>query len=63
MFCFLFPEDGKMEKAQSGHEHRQKDQLKKAVQDYSQIRDPQKGEGSGFGEFSHGLENLLRLEN
>ncbi|XP_008525539.1 zinc finger CW-type PWWP domain protein 1 isoform X2 [Equus przewalskii] len=39
---------GKMEKAQSGHEHRQKDQLKKAVQDYSQIRDPQKGEGSGF---------------
>uniref|UniRef100_A0A8C4MD45 Zinc finger CW-type and PWWP domain containing 1 n=1 Tax=Equus asinus asinus TaxID=83772 RepID=A0A8C4MD45_EQUAS len=41
-------QDGKVEKAQSGHEHRQKDQLKKAVQDYSQIRDPQKGEGSGF---------------
>nr|XP_030701790.1 zinc finger CW-type PWWP domain protein 1 isoform X5 [Globicephala melas] len=40
----------KMEKAQSGHEHRQKDQLKKTVQDHSQIRDQQKGEGSGFGQ-------------
>ncbi|KAF5918195.1 hypothetical protein HPG69_002836 [Diceros bicornis minor] len=41
-------QDEKMEKAQSGHDHRQKDQLKKAVQDNSQIRDQQKGEGSGF---------------
>uniref|UniRef100_A0A8C0I0F8 Zinc finger CW-type and PWWP domain containing 1 n=1 Tax=Balaenoptera musculus TaxID=9771 RepID=A0A8C0I0F8_BALMU len=40
----------KMEKAQSGHEHKQKDQLKKTVQDHSQIRDQQKGEGSGFGQ-------------
>ncbi|XP_060141219.1 zinc finger CW-type PWWP domain protein 1 isoform X3 [Globicephala melas] len=43
-------ENEKMEKAQSGHEHRQKDQLKKTVQDHSQIRDQQKGEGSGFGQ-------------
>ncbi|XP_058425136.1 zinc finger CW-type PWWP domain protein 1 isoform X1 [Diceros bicornis minor] len=43
-------QDEKMEKAQSGHDHRQKDQLKKAVQDNSQIRDQQKGEGSGFGQ-------------
>ncbi|XP_007468922.1 PREDICTED: zinc finger CW-type PWWP domain protein 1 [Lipotes vexillifer] len=39
-----------MEEAQSGHEHRQKEQLKKTVQDHSQIRDQQKGEGSGFGQ-------------
>ncbi|XP_005661955.1 zinc finger CW-type PWWP domain protein 1 isoform X2 [Sus scrofa] len=38
----------KMEKTQSGYEHRQKDQLKKVVQDHSQFRDQQKGEGSGF---------------
>ena len=63
MFSFIFPEDEKMEKAQSGHEHKQKDQLKKTVQDHSQIRDQQKGEGSGFGELSHGLKNLLGLEN
>ncbi|XP_066868650.1 zinc finger CW-type PWWP domain protein 1 isoform X3 [Kogia breviceps] len=43
-------QDEKMEKAQNGHEHRQKDQLKKTVQDHSQIRDQQKGEGSGFGQ-------------
>uniref|UniRef100_A0A8C0D624 Zinc finger CW-type and PWWP domain containing 1 n=1 Tax=Balaenoptera musculus TaxID=9771 RepID=A0A8C0D624_BALMU len=43
-------QDEKMEKAQSGHEHKQKDQLKKTVQDHSQIRDQQKGEGSGFGQ-------------
>lgn len=52
-----------MEKTQSGYEHRQKDQLKKVVQDHSQFRDQQKGEGSGFGEFSHGVKNLLGLEN
>ncbi|XP_064334734.1 zinc finger CW-type PWWP domain protein 1 isoform X2 [Camelus dromedarius] len=40
----------KMEEAQSGHEHRQKDQLKKIVQGHSQIRDQQKREGSGFGQ-------------
>uniref|UniRef100_A0A8D1B1T8 Zinc finger CW-type and PWWP domain containing 1 n=1 Tax=Sus scrofa TaxID=9823 RepID=A0A8D1B1T8_PIG len=40
--------DLKMEKTQSGYEHRQKDQLKKVVQDHSQFRDQQKGEGSGF---------------
>ncbi|KAM7149311.1 zinc finger CW-type PWWP domain protein 1 isoform 2-T8 [Molossus nigricans] len=38
------------ENAQSGHEHRQKDQLKKTVQDHSQIRDQQKGEENGFGQ-------------
>lgn len=52
-----------MEKTQSGYEHRQKDQLKKVVQDHSQFRDQQKGEGGGFGEFSHGVKNLLGLEN
>ncbi|XP_032315608.1 zinc finger CW-type PWWP domain protein 1 isoform X3 [Camelus ferus] len=40
----------KMEEAQSGHEHRQKDQLKKIVQGHSQIRDQQKREGGGFGQ-------------
>ncbi|XP_057604542.1 zinc finger CW-type PWWP domain protein 1 isoform X2 [Hippopotamus amphibius kiboko] len=43
-------QDEKMDKAQSGHEHRQKYQLKKMVQDHSQMRDQQKGEGSGFGQ-------------
>ncbi|KAF3813945.1 hypothetical protein GH733_017977 [Mirounga leonina] len=50
MFCFVFPEDEKMEKAQSGHEQRQKDQLKKPIQDDSQTRNQQKGEGGGFGQ-------------
>ncbi|KAL0605455.1 Zinc finger CW-type PWWP domain protein 1 [Plecturocebus cupreus] len=40
--------DEKVEKTQSGHELRQKDQLKKTVQDHSQIKDQQKGERSGF---------------
>uniref|UniRef100_A0A2K5DVD3 Zinc finger CW-type and PWWP domain containing 1 n=1 Tax=Aotus nancymaae TaxID=37293 RepID=A0A2K5DVD3_AOTNA len=40
--------DEKVEKTQSGHELRQKDQLKKTVQDHFQIRDQQKGERSGF---------------
>uniref|UniRef100_A0A8C3WQS6 Zinc finger CW-type and PWWP domain containing 1 n=1 Tax=Catagonus wagneri TaxID=51154 RepID=A0A8C3WQS6_9CETA len=40
----------KMEKTQSGYEHRRKDQVKKMVQDHSQIRGQQKGEGSGFGQ-------------
>ncbi|XP_032111110.1 zinc finger CW-type PWWP domain protein 1 isoform X7 [Sapajus apella] len=40
--------DEKVEKTQSGHELRQKDQLEKTVQDHSQIRDQQKGEISGF---------------
>ncbi|XP_054104051.1 zinc finger CW-type PWWP domain protein 1 isoform X2 [Callithrix jacchus] len=40
--------DEKVEKTQSEHELRQKDQLKKTVQDHSQIRDQQKGERSGF---------------
>ncbi|XP_045731647.1 zinc finger CW-type PWWP domain protein 1 isoform X3 [Mirounga angustirostris] len=43
-------QDEKMEKAQSGHEQRQKDQLKKPVQDDSQTRNQQKGEGGGFGQ-------------
>ncbi|KAM5328387.1 zinc finger CW-type PWWP domain protein 1 isoform 1-T1 [Glossophaga mutica] len=43
-------QDEKMKKAQSGYEHRQKDQLKKMVQDHSQIRDQQKREESGFGQ-------------
>ncbi|GAB5582729.1 zinc finger CW-type PWWP domain protein 1 [Prionailurus iriomotensis] len=41
-------QDEKMEKAQSGREPRQKAQLKKTVQNHSQIRNQQKGEGSGF---------------
>ncbi|XP_004399186.1 PREDICTED: zinc finger CW-type PWWP domain protein 1 [Odobenus rosmarus divergens] len=40
----------KMEKAQSGHEQRQKIQLKKTVQDDSQTRNQQKGEGGGFSQ-------------
>ncbi|XP_029801598.1 zinc finger CW-type PWWP domain protein 1, partial [Suricata suricatta] len=40
----------KMEKAQSGCDPRQKAQLKKTVQNHSQIRNQQKGEGSGFGQ-------------
>ncbi|XP_019485485.1 PREDICTED: zinc finger CW-type PWWP domain protein 1 isoform X2 [Hipposideros armiger] len=40
----------KMKKAQSGHEHRQKDQSKKMVQVHSQIMDQQKEEESGFGQ-------------
>ncbi|XP_055249053.1 zinc finger CW-type PWWP domain protein 1 isoform X7 [Gorilla gorilla gorilla] len=40
----------KVEKTQGGHEHRQEDQLKKTVQDHSQIRDQQKGEINGFGQ-------------
>ncbi|XP_044792214.2 zinc finger CW-type PWWP domain protein 1 isoform X2 [Bubalus bubalis] len=40
----------KMEKDQSGHEHRQDDQQKKTIQDHSQNRDQQKGEGNGFGQ-------------
>uniref|UniRef100_A0A8C7A797 Zinc finger CW-type and PWWP domain containing 1 n=1 Tax=Neovison vison TaxID=452646 RepID=A0A8C7A797_NEOVI len=43
-------QDDKMEKAQSTHAQRQKDQLKKLVQDDSQTRNQQKGEGSGFGQ-------------
>ncbi|KAM8779087.1 zinc finger CW-type PWWP domain protein 1 isoform 4-T6 [Rhynchonycteris naso] len=43
-------QDEKTKKAQSGHEHIQKDQLNKMVQDHSQIRDQQKGEESGFGQ-------------
>ncbi|XP_059011508.1 zinc finger CW-type PWWP domain protein 1 [Mustela lutreola] len=43
-------QDDKMEKAQNTHEQRQKDQLKKPVQDDSQTRNQQKGEGSGFGQ-------------
>uniref|UniRef100_A0A3S5ZP38 Zinc finger CW-type and PWWP domain containing 1 n=1 Tax=Bos taurus TaxID=9913 RepID=A0A3S5ZP38_BOVIN len=43
-------QDEKMEKDQSGHEHRQDDQHKKTIQDHSQNRDQQKGEGSGFGQ-------------
>ncbi|XP_036910837.1 zinc finger CW-type PWWP domain protein 1 [Sturnira hondurensis] len=43
-------QDEKMKKAQSGYQHRQKDQQKKMVQDYSRIRDQQKGEESGFGQ-------------
>ncbi|VFV18725.1 zinc finger cw-type pwwp domain [Lynx pardinus] len=43
-------QDEKMEKAQSGREPRQKAQLKKTVQNHSQIRNQQKGEGSGFGQ-------------
>lgn len=63
MFCFIFPEDEKRQKSQSGHEHRQKYQPKKMVQVHSQTIDQQKREESGFGEFSHGLEKLLGLEN
>ncbi|XP_020765193.2 zinc finger CW-type PWWP domain protein 1 isoform X2 [Odocoileus virginianus] len=40
----------KMETDQSGHEHRQDDQQKETIQDHSQDRDQQKGEGSGFGQ-------------
>ncbi|XP_077764120.1 zinc finger CW-type PWWP domain protein 1 isoform X9 [Canis aureus] len=40
----------KMEKTQSGHEHRQKDQLKKTVQVDSQIRNQQRGKGGDFGQ-------------
>ncbi|XP_026371926.3 zinc finger CW-type PWWP domain protein 1 isoform X3 [Ursus arctos] len=40
----------KMEKAPSGHEQKQKDQLKKPVQDDSQTRNQEKGEGGGFGQ-------------
>ncbi|XP_070268767.1 zinc finger CW-type PWWP domain protein 1 isoform X5 [Myotis yumanensis] len=43
-------QDEKMKKAQRGHEHKQKDQVKKMVQDHAQIRDQQKGEESGFGQ-------------
>ncbi|XP_041604236.1 zinc finger CW-type PWWP domain protein 1 isoform X6 [Vulpes lagopus] len=43
-------QDEKMEKTQSGHEHRQKDQLKKTVQVDSQIRNQQRGKGGGFGQ-------------
>ncbi|XP_054445282.1 zinc finger CW-type PWWP domain protein 1 [Pteronotus mesoamericanus] len=43
-------QDEKMKKAQSGHEHRQKDQPKKVVQGHPQTRDQQKGEESGFGQ-------------
>lgn len=40
----------KVEKTQSGHEHKQKDQPKKIVRDHSHIREQQKGEESGFGQ-------------
>ncbi|XP_032966426.1 zinc finger CW-type PWWP domain protein 1 isoform X2 [Rhinolophus ferrumequinum] len=40
----------KMQKSQSGHEHRQKYQPKKMVQVHSQTIDQQKGEESGFGQ-------------
>uniref|UniRef100_A0A8C8YK24 Zinc finger CW-type and PWWP domain containing 1 n=1 Tax=Prolemur simus TaxID=1328070 RepID=A0A8C8YK24_PROSS len=40
----------KVEKVQGGHEHRQKDQLKKMIQDHSQIRNQQKRKQSGFGQ-------------
>ncbi|XP_043771096.1 zinc finger CW-type PWWP domain protein 1 isoform X1 [Cervus elaphus] len=43
-------QDEKMETDQSGHEHRQDNQQKETIQDHSQNRDQQKGEGSGFGQ-------------
>uniref|UniRef100_A0A7N5KRX8 Zinc finger CW-type and PWWP domain containing 1 n=1 Tax=Ailuropoda melanoleuca TaxID=9646 RepID=A0A7N5KRX8_AILME len=43
-------QDEKMEKARSGHEQKQTDQLKKPVQDDSQTRNQEKGEGGGFGQ-------------
>ncbi|KAF6357742.1 zinc finger CW-type and PWWP domain containing 1 [Rhinolophus ferrumequinum] len=43
-------QDEKMQKSQSGHEHRQKYQPKKMVQVHSQTIDQQKGEESGFGQ-------------
>uniref|UniRef100_A0A8C5XHP9 Zinc finger CW-type and PWWP domain containing 1 n=1 Tax=Microcebus murinus TaxID=30608 RepID=A0A8C5XHP9_MICMU len=43
-------QDEKMEKVQGGHEHRQKDQRKKMVQDHSHIRNQQKRKQSGFGQ-------------
>lgn len=43
-------QDEKMQKFQSGHEHRQKYQPKKMVQVHSQTIDQQKGEESGFGQ-------------
>ncbi|XP_036990817.2 zinc finger CW-type PWWP domain protein 1 [Artibeus jamaicensis] len=43
-------QDEKMKKPRSGYEHRQKDQPKKMVQDYSHIRDQQEKEESGFGQ-------------
>ncbi|XP_053411904.1 zinc finger CW-type PWWP domain protein 1 [Nycticebus coucang] len=43
-------QDEKMEKVQGGHENRQTDQLKKIVQDHSQIRKQQKTKQSGFGQ-------------
>ncbi|XP_049761008.1 zinc finger CW-type PWWP domain protein 1 [Elephas maximus indicus] len=39
-----------LEKFRGEHEHRQKDQPKKTVQNHSQIRDQQKREGGGFGQ-------------
>ncbi|XP_074184433.1 zinc finger CW-type PWWP domain protein 1 isoform X2 [Rhinolophus sinicus] len=42
--------DEKMQKSQSGYEHRQKYQPKKMVQVHSQTIDQQKGEESGFGQ-------------
>lgn len=62
MFCYVFPEDEKMEKAPSGHEQKQKDQLKKPVQDDSQTRNQEKGEGGGFGEFSMIWKTYLGLK-
>ncbi|ELW56489.1 Zinc finger CW-type PWWP domain protein 1 [Tupaia chinensis] len=47
-------ENEKMEKAQGGHEHKQKDQSKKMVHSHSQIRHQQKGKKSGFDlEYNH----------
>ena len=62
MFCYVFPEDEKMEKARSGHEQKQTDQLKKPVQDDSQTRNQEKGEGGGFGEFSMIWKTYLGLK-
>ncbi|KAM4820711.1 zinc finger CW-type PWWP domain protein 1 isoform 1-T1 [Thomomys bottae] len=39
----------KMEKIQSGHDHRQKDQLKQVIQNHSHSKGQTKGEESGFG--------------
>ncbi|XP_023374351.1 zinc finger CW-type PWWP domain protein 1, partial [Otolemur garnettii] len=43
-------QDEKMEKVQGRHENRQTDQLKKMVQDHSQIKKQQKEKQSGFGQ-------------
>ncbi|XP_069920527.1 zinc finger CW-type PWWP domain protein 1 isoform X15 [Oryctolagus cuniculus] len=44
-------QDEQVERVQGGHEHRQKDQPKKMIQDLSQIRGKQKEDKSGFGQY------------